>query len=194
MTGNELNSNSSFVFDRSNNYNMAVRVSGESDYLTVHEEVLLSRNFSIMFWAKIKENRYGQTIFDFGNGEKNGNIILYLADKTLKPVVTVYNGQEQVGIIYSDTPIALGRWSHYTVMMSGTELSLYVNANLIKLHQCTSILNDRPKVINYFGKSSWTSGDYAAADFDEIKIYNCSLSHPEILEDMLNTFSYIMEV
>ncbi len=142
----------------------------------------------------MNENRYDQAFLDFGNGEKNDNIVVYLNELNLTPTVSVYNQENKVGSVKADASVVLNKWYHYAVTMNDQKLTLYVNGALIKSTQCEMKLNDNPKMVNYLGRTSWISGDYSSADFDEIKVFNRSLPQLEIQNDMFNKFSYIMEI
>ena len=194
ITGVSLDHKDNYVNDRFNRSNSAIRNTGEEDFLTINEELQLSSQFTISFWAKVNDNKYDQAFLDFGNGEKNDNIVFYLSELNLIPIVSVYNQENQVGSVKADASVVLNKWYHYAVTMNEQKLSLYVNGALIKTYLCTMKLNDNPKMINYIGRSSWISGDYASADFDEIKVFNRSLSQQDINNDMFNKFSYIIEV
>lgn len=194
ITGISMEHRDSYVNDRFNISDSAIRNTGEEDHLTINEELQLSSHFTIMLWVRINENKYDQAFFDFGNGENNDNIVFYLSELNMIPVVSVYNQENKIGSIKSDFPIALNKWYHYTIIMNEQKLSLYVNGALVKTQECSTKLNDNPKLINYIGRSSWISGDYASADFDEIKIFNRALSQQDINNDMFNKYPYIMEV
>jgi hypothetical protein len=195
ITGVSLKHKLDFVNDRFNHSSSAIRSSVNKGSMVMSEELTLGSRFTIMFWLKLTENRYDQSLFDFSNGESNDNVLMYMSMLKLIPVVSVYDAENQSGKMTADTSVELNKWYHYAVTMSDTQLVLYLDGEPIKSLRCSMKLNDSPKTINYIGRSSWNSGDFTTAgDFDEFKILTRSLSQAEIQNEVSNKISYIIEI
>ena len=191
-TRNILSSDSldkeNYVDDIISKSNSAIRVTSKTDYVVIKESISLRTDCTIMMWARVNENRFNQALFDFGNGQKNENIYFYMSQYSLKPTVAVYNRATRIGFARSDVEIHLAEWHHYAITMNQRTLSLYVDGVLAEQVVCSAKINEITRKVNYIGRSSWKSGDYAAADFDEIKIFNRTVSIQEINEEMLSIY------
>jgi hypothetical protein len=168
-----------YVRDRFGKRLAAIHTSAD-EFMTIEEVLNLESEFTIKFWVKVTANLYDQTLLDFGNGAKNDNIVFYLSERNLIPVVSVYNGEDQVGSLRADKSVELNKWYNFAVTLSDVNLSLYINGALVKSHECSMKIDSTKRKTNYLGRSSWASEDYASADFDEIKIYNRCQSPVEI--------------
>ena len=90
-----------------------------------------------------------------------------------------------VASVPASSNFKLDTWSHLAFVYDGYSFALYSDST--KLIQTPNILppNAELRTLNYMGRSNWhspTNNLDVHAIFDEIRIYNRSLSHSEILD------------
>ena len=187
ITGQSLNT-FNFVSDMLGKSKSAVRVASIDDFVVIKEEITLSPNFTIMFWCRINENKHNQTLFEIGNEKTNDTIVFRLHEIKLTPSITVFNKNVVIGSVKSTKPIKLERWYQFAIVMEHTILYLFVNGEQVDQVNCISEINVLPRRRNFLGRSSSETGDFAMADFDQIKIFNKALKHNEIKSDFLNEY------
>lgn len=94
------------------------------------------------------------------------------------PICGVYSAQEITQV---------GRWYHVAGTWSGNSYAVYVDGQQIGGGTCTprtTLSNTLPLQIGRFDSPP---GNYFNGTIDDVKIYNRSLSHSEILNDMYKT-------
>jgi hypothetical protein len=86
--------------------------------------------------------------------------------------------------IWTSSIINLNQWYFISFVLSGTTGYIYINGNKVKT-STLNVPNNIIRTLNYIGKSNWAAyGDpNADAIYDEVKIYQGSLSSADILNE-----------
>ena len=84
------------------------------------------------------------------------------------------------GNLQSSLQLKINKWQHLAVTVTGTQLKIYIDGKL----GLTSTVIASPMGImrtnNYIGKSNWGGNGNADAEFDDLKIFNRSLTQSEV--------------
>lgn len=173
--------NYSFVPDRFCTPNSAIYFN--SGYLQVPSGVYFLNGFTFTAWIYLKSYQLWTTLFDFGNGFSNDNVILGMYNQTNETstimYASVYNYSTYKAIQTTSIMIDLNKWYFLSFVLSGTKGYVYVNGNEIS-NGTLFVPNNLNRTRNYFGKSNDDNIPYADAIYDEIKIYQIALSSSQI--------------
>ena len=166
----------SFVSDRKGNPNSAIYF--KKSYLQVPASTYFSGDFTITAWIFFYSFTSFPSLFDFANGLWANNVLLGIQDSYLRFLVTVGDWTP----LFSSTQISLNTWYHVAVGMKGSTGYLYINGVL-------SSSGTLPLPQNVYRKSNYIGWDNfndspSNAVYDEIKIYNTSLSATNVNLDM----------
>lgn len=154
-------------------------------YLQVPSGVYFSGDFTITAWMYLLSNSASRMI-DFGN-LLSDNILLGIDFPSLRVLGLVRNSTSGNTFV-TPSLMQLKTWYHVAFVLSGSIGYIYVNGNLT----VSAIQNFPNNVIrnnNYVGKSNWASNTNANATYDDLKIYNGSLSAAQILNDYITSSS-----
>ena len=173
--------NYSFVPDRFCTPNSAIYFN--SGYLQVPSGVYFLGDFTFTAWIYLKSYQLWTTLFDFGNGFSNDNVILGMYNQTNDTntmYAFVYNYSTYKAIQKTTSIIIdLNKWYFLSFVLSGTKGYFYVNGNEIS-NGTLYVPNNLNRTSNYFGKRNDDNIPYANAIYDEIKIYQIALSSNKI--------------
>ena len=161
---------------RFNNLNSALLL--EEGFGTIPDIHFNPEGFTIMLWIKPLSIINYHQFFDFGNGLGFDNILTQLVETT-----TSFQLYESPNGCLSQSLIQLNEWKHVTVVYSDDVLALYFDA----IEQCSlnQSYSDVTRTKNFIGSSSFQPGPSANTIFDEMKIFNRSLTPKEIGEEMV---------
>ena len=109
----------------------------------------------------------------------SGNNILFSLtfNNTVGPYYFYKNGNQ-----VANSSLTIGKWQHLAFTIKGSTLSIYIDGILKYNGQTTPIINEYHTNI-FFGKN-----DFPNAEFDDIKIFNKSLSQSEIVQTSSNFY------
>jgi hypothetical protein len=173
--------NVTLVADRFGTANSAVYCN--NSYLTVPPGIYFSGDFTICGWVKVIQIVAWTRLLDFGIGTPQDNVYLILSMWNLmQPVVTVFNNKNYSSEYSSGYTLNVGQWFHIAAVLQGTQVSLYVNG--ISINNRTSYSPRNVIRTNCFVGCDMNGSAQANAYFDDIKIFNRSLSQSEIIVDM----------
>lgn len=114
--------------------------------------------------------------------EQSGSDVYYIETVGGKIVGDAYVGGSKHNI-YSDSTIALNKWTHLAATYDGANLRIYVNGALATVAQSlTGTIQTSTGALRIGGNSIW--GEYFQGLIDEVRIYNRALSSAEIVTDM----------
>ncbi len=117
--------------DRNGSSNSAVQLSkGGYGYLP-NRNYFSTEGFSVMVWVRLLSVQYWQRIIDFGQRDQSDNIILGFSGTTLKLSVTTYLGSQLSTEVDTPNPILLNTWYNIAMTVSGAQLKLYIDGNLV---------------------------------------------------------------
>ena len=178
--GNNVN----FTLDRYNKTKSAIQLN--NGYMNVSSGVYFyGGDFTVTAWVRIKTHVNWARLIDFGNGEANDNVFVYLSYvDTDKPGFKVFQGNTSLDFgvdVASNISLILGKWQHLAITLSGTMGSIYIDGQLTRESYEGQFLrpNNVVRKINYLGKSNFKDLE-TNADFDSVRIYNRSLNENEI--------------
>ncbi len=176
-----------------NEKDQALRVSNRTSFCAAPPGVYFDGDFSISIWVKFNEIILNQRILDFAtNGHLTEDGVLFFMDRnTLKPKILIENNGKSSTLV-STVELRLKQWYFLTFSLNGNEGHLYANDAIL----ATSRFMLKPRGVvrtnNYIGKSHIQDRDVSQADFDEIKIFNRSLSYLEVLEQYYYSNSWAL--
>ncbi len=160
-----------------------LNLDGGKDYVQLPYQLGNMGEMTISTWVKWRGGNKWQRIFDFGNGEDqymfltpNNGSVMRLAMKN--------GGSEQT--LDCNRP-ELNSWTHIAVVIGKESVALYVNG---KKEAESTDMTIRPAdfkpVLNYIGRSQYTSDPMLCAYIDDFRVYNHALSPAEVIACMEN--------
>lgn len=174
-----------FVAGKINN---ALSFSGSSQYAMLPAGVAgsLSGNFSITAWVYLNSLTAWQRICDFGTGTTD-YMFLTVASSSGTPRFGISTGSEQD--VSSSVAIPLNTWTHIALTVSGSTGTIYVNGVATGANTALSIWPSAfnssilgSPMLNYLGKSQFSTDPYLDGRIDEFRIVNRAYSAAEIAE------------
>lgn len=172
----------SFVADRFNNSNSAIYFNG--GYLQVPPGVYFSGDFSLIAWINLKSYQSFSRIIDFGNAAAIDNVVLTMYSNTSQLMGVTFVSTSETRI-FSPGLIQLNQWYHVAFALSGTNGSIYLNG--VPVANATLVSpNNLTRNLNYVGRSN-SGNPYPNAVYDDLRIYQGSLSAAQILNDYTTT-------
>lgn len=159
-----------------------------SGYLQAPPGVYFNGDFTIIAWIKLNQSVTWSRLFDFAN-------LNYLNHPTDQLHVILSNLAGNVESNYyvdgvnecpfsSSKSLRLGQWDHVAVTLSISQAQIYINGQFVGGQSSFNSPSNIIRQYCYFGRNNWNINELAIANFDEIKIYNRSLSSDEINYDM----------
>ena len=162
--------------------NMSVGFDGVNDYVKLLTTTINTNpsTYSFSAWINPQTNPQYKNILDFGDGNLNQRVQLYLDGTILIFKIGKSDGSAVVSTGASITPNV---WSYVTAINNGTNNNLYVNGNLAQSLPIVSAwdFSANNKTIgsllfNGGGNYIWNFN----GSIDDVRIYNRSLSANEI--------------
>ena len=157
----------------------AISLKGTNGFLQLPANVANHDNITIASWVNWKGGNQWQRIFDFGNGVDENMFLTANANSgNLRFVINNGNGEIQM----ETDKLATSTWVHVAVTISKIQgLKMYVDGKLVKqLDNSTSSPNDFKPILNYIGRSQYTTDPLFNGYIDDFRIYNYTLSDNEI--------------
>ena len=164
----------------------ALKLPGGTDgtYLKLPDNVLnQSEDATISMWVRLTTDTAYQRIWDIGTG--TSKYMYLLSDganegfKGYASAITTSGWSKEAGVS-KEAGIAKNRWVLTTVVMDGTQMSLYENGQLVGTKDTGIQIADLGETTgNYVGYSNFGDAP-TAGEFAEIKIYDKALSAEEI--------------
>ena len=169
--------------DRFGNINGAMSFNGTSAYIRCKSGAYFSSNYTVAAWVNATAYNNNSRILDFGNGGPLNNTDLILSTGTTgHPDFDAWIGTIQVGICSCTNAIPSNQWVYVVGTCNAANTSIYFNGILQRL--VIGSIN-RPftnTVFNYIGKSNFSGDLLYAGRFDDIRIFNRSLSSNEVAQ------------
>ncbi len=171
----------SYTTDRFGNSIGALQLNGTNGHVVAPGGVYFDGGpYSVSVWVNPVAYNSWSRVYDFGRGQATDNILSGITNGTSGNVAAQnYNNTTGGSTISASSGMRLNQWSHYTATWDGTNISIYVNGNLL-----VSGAGQVPRLIFrnlcYIGRSNWASDGFANAAFDDFMLYNRVLTNDEI--------------
>lgn len=139
-------------------------------------------NATFSIWAKWTAFNTWSRIFDFGEKTSGGGYAFLVANNG--SILTVA-GRLSGGASLPDTQIqtiATNTWYHIAVTINNAECKTYINGSLVKTFNFNSAMGRASFLLNYLGKSNWSSDAAFAGILSDFRVYVTTLSADDILE------------
>lgn len=139
-------------------------------------------NATFSIWAKWTTFNTWSRIFDFGEKTSGGGYAFLVANNG--SILTVA-GRLSGGASLPDTQIqtiATNTWYHIAVTINNAECKTYINGSLVKTFNFNSAMGRASFLLNYLGKSNWSSDAAFAGILSDFRVYVTTLSADDILE------------
>ena len=171
----------SFTSDRYNNKNSAIKFN--PGYLNIPNGIYFYGDFTISIWVKPILMISSDEIIDCGCGSYSNNVILHFSyEKTQKPSIELYQNDSFVRY-GSNINLETYKWYHLVATLHGTNVTLYLNGNIVAFSTQSVTLRAVNRTKCYVGKSNW---DYRSqsiyAELDDLKFFNKGLDYSEVQE------------
>ncbi len=169
--------------DRFGNTNSAMSFDGNGHYIQCKTGTYFGSNYTVSAWVNpIAYNTYSR-IMDFGDGSpyQNTDMALTSANSGL-PYFEAYIAGTQVGDVGSPSVIPLNNWTQVVGTCNGTQIRLYFNGVLLVTANCNVNRQPSPTFFNYLGKSNWANDKYFYGSFDDIRLFDRTLSPSDVAQ------------
>lgn len=180
LTGT-LAGGTNYTTDRFGNASRALQLNGTNGHVVAPAGVYFDGNpYSVSVWVNPAAYNSWSRLYDFGRGQALDNVLSGLTNGTSGNVAAQnFNNTTGGTAVTATTGMRLNQWSHYMATWDGTNISIYLNGNLL-----ISGTGQTPRLvfrnICYIGRSNWASDAFANAAFDDFMIYNRVLTQNEI--------------
>ncbi|WOV93887.1 MAG: DUF2341 domain-containing protein [Candidatus Nitrosoabyssus spongiisocia] len=158
------------------------------DYLDLPDlegSLFHNTDFTISAWANIDAIKSQARIVDFGNGERQDNILFAYYELIHGLRYNMLQGAYSLGIAVRGV-LQTGQWAHFTVVheSSGTA-TIYKNGASITSDTVHTSL-DVNRASNYIGRSNWGTDSYFDGKFDEFRLSSTARSADWIATEYAN--------
>ena len=146
--------------------------------------VYFNSSLTVSAWISIINLSNWAKIVECGNGPGNQNVQFAYTDAySGSPALVIYKPKGNV--LTSTIKLDLNKWQHVAFVLDYPNAYIYINGVRTAFKSSFVLPDNIFRTQCYIGKSNFDNG-LADAEFDEIKIYNRSLSNKEILLEMNN--------
>jgi len=168
-------------------YGQAVALNGEGDYVDLAVGPLVSalRDCTVATFVNFANNGNAwQRIFDFGNSNTTGYMLLCPCSSTSGPIwfaITPSGGSSE-SIVTTDSTLPTG-WHHVavTIASAGMTVQIYVDGELAAEGPTATLPADLGTTVqNWLGRSQYDADEYFEGSLDDFRIYRRALSGAEI--------------
>ena len=168
-------------------YGQAVTLNGEGDYVDLAVGSLVStlKDCTIATFVNFANNGNAwQRVFDFGNSNTTGYMLLCPCSKTNGPIwfaITTSDGSGE-SIVTTDSRLPTG-WHHVAVTIASDSMTvrIYVDGELAAEGSTATLPVDLGTTSqNWLGRSQYETDAYFQGSLDDFRIYRRTLSGAEI--------------
>ncbi len=168
-------------------YGQAVTLNGDGDYVDLAIGSLIStlKDCTIATFVNFANNGNAwQRVFDFGNSNTTGYMLLCPCSNTSGPIwfaITTSSGSGE-SIVTTDSTLPTG-WHHVavTIASDGMTVRIYVDGELAAEGSTATLPADLGTTSqNWLGRSQYETDAYFQGSLDDFRIYRRTLSGAEI--------------
>lgn len=156
----------------------AISLNGSTAFVQLPANVTNYKEITIATWVYWRGATGWQRIFDFGNDQTQ---YMFLTPNTGVGQLrfTIKNGGAEQQL--NSTALAIGRWNHVAITLSATGARMYVNGVLATESSAVTISpQDFKPVLNYIGRSQFSTDPLFNGNIDDFRVYNYALSATEV--------------
>ena len=156
----------------------SLSLSGTNNYIQLPYEVGDMDEMTICMWVFWRNSSSAwQRIFDFGNGT-NQYMFLSPSNGSQMRFAIKNGGDEQT---LSATRLGSNAWHHVAVTLGKDNVCIYVDGDLKASSTDITIRpSDFHPVMNYIGRSQFSSDPFLKAYLDDLRVYNYALNASEL--------------
>ena len=154
--------------------------SSASQYVQLPYEVASSKELTVAMWVFMRSNAQWQRLFDFGNDTEHYLFLTPNNSYTKVMRLAVKNGGDEQ-TVDCKTTLPTQQWKHVAVTMGKDKTTIYVDG--VEAGSSTGVTirpSDICPVLNYLGRSQFTSDPFLTADLDDVRIYNYAVSADDV--------------
>ena len=156
----------------------AIWLNGSNTFLQLPPNVANHKELTIAAWVFWKGGSAWQRLFDFGNDQTQ---YMFLTPSMGQMRFAIKNGgTEQV---VNTTMMPTNKWTHVAVTIGTGATRIYVNGVLAVESTAITIspLDIKP-ILNYIGRSQFSTDPLFNGNIDEFRVYNYALSATEVAQ------------
>lgn len=162
----------------------ALRTNGTSGmYVQLPYEVAGSDELTVAMWVKVRSSNSWQRIFDFGYDTEH---YMFLTPNNGSVMTFAIKNGDSEQTVKCKSKLPVQQWKHVTVTIGNEKTVIYVDGEEAA---SSSVITIRPSdirpVLNYLGRSQFTSDPFMSADFDDVHIYNYAVTADDV-KDIMN--------
>ncbi len=164
----------------------ALRLTGSSSqYVQLPYEVASSEELTVAMWVYLRSSSQWQRIFDFGNDADHYMFLTTCNSYTNVMRFAIKNGDSEQ-TVDCKAKLPMQQWKHVVVTMGKDKTTVYVDGEEAGSSTGITICpSDIHPVLNYLGRSQFTSDPFMTADLDDVRIYNYAVSEDDV-KTMMN--------
>jgi hypothetical protein len=194
IKGADLTSaNPTMQTDRFNMLSQSFRVSNYTNYFSAPADVYFTgSDFTFTAWVKVYSCASWMRLIDFGNGPGSDNVLFLLSLSVNCDMAIWVNQASSWNTIITTPTLNTTLWTHVAFVYTSVNKMgyIYVNGLLSGSGSNAGPFSNIVRKNCFVGYSNWGVQDPATnAAYDEIRLYNRSLSQLEVKQDMNKTMS-----
>jgi hypothetical protein len=179
--------NYNLTLDRFNSSYSALSL--RNGYLDMPSGVYFNSSLSVLAWVNVRNYPNWARIIECGNGPNKQNVqFVYTKSTTGLPALVIYKPDGSHLIITSIVQLDLNKWQHVAFVLDYPNAYIYINGVRTAFSKSLILPENSIRTQCYIGKSNFVADKLANGDFDEIKIFNRSLTDKEVQFEMNNDF------
>ena len=158
----------------------AIALNGTDAFVQLPTNVANQKEITIAAWVYWRGASAWQRIFDFGIDQTH-YLFLSPSSSTGQLRYAIRNGGAEQ--LLNATALSIGKWSHVAVTINSAGTHIYVNGKLVVESTVitTSPLDFKP-ILNYIGRSQFTTDPLLNGYVDDFRVYNYALTATEIAQ------------
>ena len=158
----------------------AILLNGTTAFIQLPVNIANQKEITIAAWVYWRGASSWQRIFDFGIDQTH-YMFLSPSSNTGQLRFAVMNGGSEQQM--NTNALSIGKWSHVAVTINSAGTHLYVNGKLVveSATITTSPLDFKP-ILNYIGRSQFTTDPLFNGYIDDFRVYNYALTASEITQ------------
>jgi hypothetical protein len=158
----------------------AIALNGTNAFVQLPATVASYKEMTIATWVYWNGVTSWQRIFDFGNDQTQ---YMFLTPKTSTGQMrfAIKNGGAEQ--ILNATALPYLKWTHVAVTLNASGAHLYVNGLLVTESNAVTISPfDFKPILNYIGRSQFSTDPLFNGNIDDFRVYNYALSANEVAQ------------